>query len=201
MNNMITRRHILKAAGAAGVVSVLAPSVAFADEDEADGRIRWDLITIANGCVSPGGTSAARAEGATTIRMTGHGTFPNVHHRCVGDVTGGGTWTVTSEDPRCLPGSGRYRVVELLSWSPAPGGHFPPLEDCIPGGTKANATAGHALLRIHYDDGRFGTLTVDCHLPGAPDCMFEGITATRDYVDFSHWVGGPTVFHYLREED
>ena len=197
----ITRRQILKGAGAAGVASVLAPAVAFADEGEEAGRVRWDLIAIVNGCVSPGGTSSAAAEGDTTIHMTGHGTFPNVRNRCTRDVTGGGTWTVSSSDARCLPGSGSYRVTELLSWNPAPGGHFPPFEDCIPGGTKATATAGNAILRIRYNDGRFGTLTVDCHLPGSPDCMFEGITATRDYVDFSHWLGGPTVFHYLRGEE
>lgn len=195
----ITRRQILKGAGAAGVVSVLGvPAAAFAGDDEGQGRVRWDLIQIVNGCVSPGGTSSAQAEGATTIMMTGSGTFPNVRNRCVKGVTGGGTWTATSDDPRCLPGSGHYRVTELLSWTPAPGGHFPPFEDCIPGGTKATATAGVVLLRISYDDGKSGVLTVDCHLPGSPDCMFEGITATRDYVDFSSWRGGPTVFHYLR---
>jgi TAT (twin-arginine translocation) pathway-exported protein len=196
----VTRRQILKGAGAAGVAGVLgAPVAAFADgaEGEGHGRVRWDLIQIVSGCVNPGGTSSAQAEGATTIMMTGSGTFPNVRNRCVRGVTGGGTWTVSSDDPRCLPGSGHYRVTELLGWTTAPGGSFPPFEDCIPGGTKATATAGLALLRIKYDDGKSGILTVDCHLPGSPDCMFEGITATREYVDFSHWLGGPTVFHFL----
>ena len=198
----ITRRQILKGAGAAGVIGVLgAPAAAFADGNEGEGRVRWDLIQIVNGCVSPGGTSSAKAEGATTIKMTGSGTFPDVRNRCVRGVTGGGHWTVTSDDPRCLPGDGEYRVTELLSWTPAPGGHFPPFEDCIPGGTKATVTAGLALLRIGYDDGKSGVLTVDCHLPGSPDCMFEGITATRQYVDFSHWLGGPTVFHFLQQHE
>ena len=200
----ITRRQILKGVGAAGVAGALgAPVTAFADGDEGEGRgrVRWDLIQIVDGCVSPGGTSSAQAEGATTIMMTGSGTFPDVRNRCVRGVTGGGTWTVSSADARCLPGSGHYRVTELLSWTPAPGGQFPPFEDCIPGGTKATATAGLVLLRIKYDDGRSGVLTVDCHLPGAPDCMFEGITATREYVDFSHWLGGPTVFHFLGKRD
>ena len=200
----ITRRQILKGVGAAGLAGALGtPVTAFADGDEGEGRgrVRWDLIQIVDGCVSPGGTSSAQAEGATTIMMTGSGTFPNVRNRCVRGVTGGGTWTVSSADARCLPGSGHYRVTELLSWTPAPGGQFPPFEDCIPGGTKATATAGLVLLRIKYDDGRSGVLTVDCHLPGAPDCMFEGITATREYVDFSHWLGGPTVFHFLGRRD
>jgi hypothetical protein len=198
----ITRRQILKGAGAAGVIGVLGvPAAVLADEDERAGRVRWDLIAIVGGCVSPGGTSSAKAEGDATIMMTGHGTFPNVRNRCLRNVTGGGTWTATSSDPRCLPGSGNYRVTELLSWTPAPGGQFPPFEDCIPGGTKASATAGLAILRIRYNDGKTGTLTVDCHLPGSPDCMFEGITATREYVDFSHWLAGATVFHYLRSEE
>ena len=202
----ITRRQILKGAGAAGLVSVLgAPVAAFADGDEGEGRgrVRWDLIRIVNGCVSPGGTSSAQAEHGATIVMTGSGTFPNVRNRCVRGVTGGGTWAVSPSDPadsRCLPGSGNYRVTELLSWTSAPDGHFPPFDDCIPGGTKATATAGLALLRIKYDDGKSCTLTVDCHLPGSPDCMFEGITATREYVDFSHWLGGPTVFHFLTKD-
>ncbi|TMC27093.1 MAG: twin-arginine translocation signal domain-containing protein, partial [Chloroflexi bacterium] len=52
----ITRRQILKGAGAAGVVSAVGvPAAAFAGDDEGQGRVRWDLIQIVNGCVSPGG--------------------------------------------------------------------------------------------------------------------------------------------------
>jgi len=193
-----TRRQILKGAAAAGALGALGvPTTAFADGEDEGQRVRWDLIQIVSGCVSPGGTSSAKAEGDATIMMMGSGTFPNVQNRCARDVTGGGTWTVSTSDARCLPGSGNYRVTELLSWTPAPGEQFPPFEDCIPGGIKATATAGLVVLRIRYDDGRNGTLTVDCHLPGSPNCMFEGITATREYVDFSHFLGGPTVFHYL----
>jgi hypothetical protein len=198
----ITRRQILKGAGAAGVIGALgAPVIAFADEEEDNGRVRWDLVQIVAGCISPGGSSSAKAEGATTIRLTGSGTFPNVRDRCLRHVTGAGTWKVTTSDAECLPGEGSYTVTELLSWKPAPGGHFPPLEDCIPGGSKATATAGLAELRIRYDDGRSGVLTVSCALPGAPGCMFEGITATRDYVDFSNHAGGITIFHFLRADE
>jgi hypothetical protein len=201
-NPKITRRQIIKGSAAVGALGALGvPAAAFADEGEGEGRLRWDLIHIVAGCVSPGGTSSAKAEGATTIMMTGSGTFPNVRNRCVRGVTGGGMWTVTSDDPRCLPGSGEYRVTELLTWIPAPGGHFPPFEDCIPGGRKEAATAGLALLRIRYDDAKSGVLTVSCHLPGAPNCMFEGITTTREYVDFSDHLGGPTVFHHLSERE
>src|SRR5919109_1641386 len=127
MGNLhITRRQILKGAGAAGIVTALAPVAAFADEDEGAGRVRWDLITFVNGCITPGGSCSANAEGSTTITVTGHGTFPNVRNHCTRDVTGGGTWTVASGDTRCLPGTGSYRVTELLSWNPAPGGHVPP---------------------------------------------------------------------------
>ena len=51
-----TRRQILKGAAAAGALGALGvPTTAFADGEDEGQRVRWDLIQIVSGCVSPGG--------------------------------------------------------------------------------------------------------------------------------------------------
>jgi hypothetical protein len=207
----LSRRQLLKAAAALGVTgAALDPLTAFADEGEGS-QVTWDLVLLAAGpVVTRGGHASANTDSAKSSRITvtGHGTFPNVDG-CSPNVTGGGTWTVvkpaTETDTRCFGSptgvNGTYRVVELLSWRPAPGGSLP-----IPDhtGDKGKPSAGLATLRVLYDNGRRGTLTVSCELPGAPDCMFEGITASMDYEDF--WsreeptaTDGRTLFHIAEE--
>ena len=44
--------------------------------------------------------------------------------------------------------------------------------------------AGLAVLRIQYSDGERGILVVSCHLAGTPDSVFEGITASKGFVDY-----------------
>ena len=210
----ITRRQILKGAGAAGVLGALAtPTAVFADEEEREHRVRWDIVSIdfTKGCVNPGGNASARSQDGDRITLTGSGTFPDVRNRCRRDVTGGGTWTIPSaSDARCFMGSGTYKVVELLSWTPA-ATKFPLPCDNI--GEIADATSGLVKLRVAYSNHTHGVLTVSCHLGvgigGAPDCIFEGITASMDWEDF--WNNQPpaagvnanrTVFHFVaREED
>jgi hypothetical protein len=54
------------------------------------------------------------------------------------------------------------------------------------------------VLRIAYSDGSDGILVVSCNLPfPAPNPqMFEGITATKGFVDYKAPVpGGVTLFH------
>jgi hypothetical protein len=189
----LSRRQLLKAAGALGVAAAaLDPIKAFADEDEGNGRVTWDIINISFATGSPHITRGGWAKAMSTdnnhattaeISVTGHGTFPN-RDKSSKDVTGGGTWkvTTTAAAPNaCFPGSGNYRVTELLSWHPASG--TLPLTDST--GDKGKPSSGLATLRLLYDNGRRGTLTVSCHLPvGAPACTFEGITASMDYEDF-----------------
>ena len=68
-----------------------------------------------------------------------------------------------------------------MSWTPAPG--TPPLpNDNI--GVRAQESAGLAVLRIRYSDGSRGLLTISCDLVGTPDAVFEGITATKGFVDY-----------------
>lgn len=218
----ISRRRILKAAAAAGVLGALVPTVALADQDENDHdddehrrtKIRWDIISVdfSTGTVNPGGTASATAQNAAELTLTGAGTFmPNKPN----EVTGGGTWTATGDSPEA--GSGRYRVTRLISWVEAPGVYPPGLTGPtnIPGvgGDKTRARAGLAKLRVAYEDGNgqksSGVLTVSCHLAGTSDSVFEGITASKQYVDFWHHVGpsappgdaGRTQFNVIDDRD
>src|SRR5205807_1421136 len=121
----LNRRQVLRAAGALGLVAAaLDPTSVLADEEEEKGRVTWDIVAIVPPSINRGGHAGAKTEDGAHIDVTGHGTFRNVD-RCSKDVTGGGTWTITpgtSGDPRCFMGTGNYRVIELLSWQPAPGG-------------------------------------------------------------------------------
>jgi hypothetical protein len=207
----ITRRDILKAAGAAGVLGALTiPTGALADEEHNERRVRWDIINVATGCVSPGGSASAFSNDGSKITVSGTGTFPDVRDKCRKDVTGGGTWTVTASDTRCFPGSGTFTVTELLNWLPDAG--TPPLP-CDNIGEQEDASSGLATLRVAYSNGQTGTLTISCHFAGSPNCIFEGITATMAYEDF--WnreapVGAPgqpgfvegdrTNFHFIHKK-
>ncbi len=186
----VSRRQVLKGAGAIGVLSALAgPEAVLA----ADTRIRWDLVSIdfTKGTVSAGGHDSAMAQDGSSITLTGSGTFvpgdPD-------DVTGGGTWTGSA-------GSGSYWVRRLVSWNRAPG-TFPPLSDNI--GNKADAHAGLAMLRIRYSNGMRGVLVVSCHLIGTPATVFEGIRVSMGFVDYWNGTapvagvdGNRTVFHTM----
>jgi hypothetical protein len=209
MSNLrLSRRELLKAAGAAGALSAgLSPWVARADDDEHK-KIRWDIVSISGGCVNPGGHASAFANDNSKITVTGHGTFvPSTQH-CNSAVTGGGTWAITPGTATgCFTGSGTFEVTELLQWHVAAHTAFPPFNDCI--GMKEDARSGLAKLAVLYSNGKRGTLTVSCQLPGSADCIFEGITASMDFEDF--WrndppVGTPfidanrTVFHVVEHD-
>ena len=184
MDKRIDRRTFVKtaaagsvAAGALGALGV--PVGAFADGEDKGRRVRWDLILVGTGCVAPGGQASASANGGAKITISGTGTFPDARNKCRKDVTGGGTWAVSASDAGCFPGSGTFRVTELLSWTTAGGTPPLPCDNIGP-----NATSGLATLRVKYSNGKTGTLTISCHFVGSASCVFEGITATMDYEDF-----------------
>jgi hypothetical protein len=204
-----TRRQILKGAAAAGALGALGvPAAVFAEDDEGGRRVRWDIPLVGSGCVSPGGTAAAHAADGAQLTITGTGTFPDVRNRCVKNVTGGGTWSITpGTDPHCFMGSGTYRVTELLSWIPT-AGHvaLTGLSDCID--EPENSSSGLAKFRVRYSNGTHGVLTVSCDLPPAPACIFEGITASMDWEDFYNRDSpapgvdkNRTVFHFLESRE
>jgi hypothetical protein len=200
---ILSRRQLLKGASAVGVLGALGiPTTVFADGK----RVRWDIISVnfATGTLSAGGIASARANDGSKITLTGSGTFSPGEDD---GVTGGGMWT-TFNPSGTQTANGTYQVKRLVSWEPAPG--TPPLpHDNI--GNRADESAGLAVLKIRYSDGSRGVLTVSCDLVGTGPAVFEGITATKRYIDY--WnreapVGPPTPinadrtnFHVTSSED
>jgi hypothetical protein len=146
--------------------------------------MRWDIVSIdfAAGTVSAGGIASARAFDGSKITLTGTGTFRSNPGNSQA-VTGGGTWLTFAPGGAQL-GSGTYEVTGFVTYELAPGTP-PPLQDTIDG-TVANNRAGLLVAEIAYSDGSKGTLTVSCHLVGTPDSVYEGITATKGFVDYTN---------------
>jgi hypothetical protein len=170
--------------------------------------MRWDLISVTN--FSPvtivaGGKDSAKANDGSQITLTGTGTFLSSGENIQG-VTGGGTWTTLAADGATVTGSGTYIVTELVSWEEAPGTATGSV-DKIGDGTLADNRGGLAVFRIRYSDGSRGVLTVSCDIPGptgSPATVFEGITASKGFVNFWNRVapvggidGNRTLFHVL----
>lgn len=176
-----------------------------------DGSFRWDIISVdfATGTLSAGGIASARANdcapappACSKITLTGSGTF------VLGDpeqVTGGGTWQ-TFDNTGASTGSGNYQVTGLVRFVLAPG-TAPLPNDNI--GNPADSRAGLVVLRVSYDDGSRGVLVVSCHLLGTPSTVFEGITASKGFVDYWNREAPPappgnanrTTFHILSGAD
>jgi hypothetical protein len=186
-----------------------------ASAEERNTTMRWDIILIShfdpvNGnVIEAGGTAWAFAQDKSMITVMGSGTFT------VGDsddVTGGGTWKTVAEPPESTVNSGTYRVTGLVRFDVAPGAQTSNAKDHIGDGTLADNRGGLAILRIAYSDGSKGILVVSCDLPGnlppgpagSPHSIFEGITATKGFVDYwNHGVpaagvnGNRTLFHVV----
>jgi hypothetical protein len=160
-----------------------------------DISVRWDIISVdfSTGTLSAGGIASARANdcvplGSTNcskITLIGSGTFVPGDSE---EVTGGGTWK-TFDNTGAFNGGGNYKVTGLVRWQQAPG--TPPLpNDNI--GNLADNRAGLVVLRISYDDGSHGVLVVSCHLVDTPNTVFEGITASKGFVDYWNREAPPT---------
>ncbi len=181
------RRHwSLACAGALAIaVLPLATRPALADDDDQGAaHVRWDIIHLnfAQNTVTAGGMASARAADGSKITLTGSGTFvaPPSGKGGSGAVTGGGTW-MTFSPAGVVTGGGTYSVTRLIRWERAPGTP-PPLEDLI--GNPAERSPGLAFLQIEYSDGSRGVLAISCHLVGTPDSVFEGISASKGFVDY-----------------
>ena len=88
----LSRREILKGAGAVGILGALGtPTAVFADET----TVRWDIISVdfAAGTVAAGGVASALANDGSKITLTGSGTFQPDEE---GDVTGRGAWKTSA---------------------------------------------------------------------------------------------------------
>src|SRR5437867_4750251 len=145
-------------------------------------HMRWDIISVnfATLTLSAGGVASARSNlDLSKITLTGSGTFRS-NPGNPEDVTGGGTWQ-TFDASGGSTGSGSYAVTGLVSFTVAPG-TFPLTHDNI--GNSADVRAGLLVVRVAYSDGSEGTLVVSCHLTGTPDAVFEGVTASKGFVDY-----------------
>jgi len=203
-----------------GAAMSLLPALVVADtsDHERTGTIRWDIIHIVtfspNGnVIDAGGKASASAQNNSMITVTGSGTF------AVGDsddVTGGGTWQTVAPPPESTTNAGTYRVTRLVRFDVAPGAQNSKAKDLIGNGTLADNRGGLAILRIAYSDGSKGILVVSCDLPGnpppgpagSPDSIFEGITASKGFVDYwNHAAPAPgvdgnrTLFHVVSAND
>jgi len=173
------------------VLLLLSLLVGGASGGSSNHRYQWDIIHLSTlpppTTTLPGGTASACAAPSCTnmITLTGSGTFrSNPGHPQ--DVTGGGTWTTVGAGA----GSGTYKVTGFVSFVLAPGFlPSPPFTDGVTG-VAADARSGLAVLQIAYSDGDEGVLVVSCDLPGGtPPTLFEGITASKGFVDYWDQVG------------
>jgi hypothetical protein len=144
-------------------------------------HVQWDIVLLTPGpTVNAGGQASAQNNIGDTITLTGTGTFvaPAGGGGTSNAVTGGGNWTITTASGSS---SGTYVVTGLVRWEEAPG-TFPATTDNI--GSPGDFRPGLAVLRIAYSDGSHGILVVSCHGAGTPDTAFEGITASKGFVDY-----------------
>ncbi len=183
------------------IIALVVAPLAFTGVARADDEtvVRWDIINLSPTFdVSAGGNASAKANDGSTITVTGSGTFGTSAGN--DDVTGGGTWQISNP-----AASGTYTVTRLVRFDLAPG-TFPAASDSI--GNPADAHAGLAVLSIRYSDGSRGILVVSCHFNGTPDSVFEGITASKGFVDYWNRVApapgvnaNRTAFHVVKEDD
>src|SRR2546426_4685329 len=150
---------------------IAAPSTSRASEFSASAaaptaaaHIGWEIF---------GSASATGADGLKII-VTGAGTFvaPAGGGGTSSAATGGGTWE-TRDASNAVTGSGAYQVTGLVRWERALASN-----PNIPG-----STAGLAVLRVEYSDGSAGTMTISCRISGAQPGRFEGVTASKGFVD------------------
>ena len=197
-----------------GAALSLLPVLVVADTRDDAAMIRWDIIHIVTfsptgNVIAEGGMASALAQNKSMITLTGSGTFTLGDSD---DVTGGGTWKTVAPPPESTTHSGTYRVTRLIRFDVAPGAQASNAKDLIGDGTLADNRGGLAILRIAYSDGSKGILVVSCDLPGnpppgpagSPDTLFEGITASKGFVDYWNREapvpkvdGNRTLFHVL----
>jgi hypothetical protein len=167
------------------VMMTAAAPFAFAQAE----HVRWDIISVnstAPFTISAGGIASAVANDGSHITLTGSGMFvaPAGGNGSASAVTGGGTWKIYAAGSTFPSATGTYSVTGLVRWDPAPfpPGGPPPRTDLID--PTATRSTGLAVLRISYSDGQDGVLIVSCTGVTAPANMFEGVSATKGYVDY-----------------
>lgn len=163
---------------------IAAPSTSRADAFSASvgapttaAQIGWVIFTSA---------SATAADGLKII-VTGAGTFvaPAGGGGTSSAVTGGGNWETSGSNAPTE--NGTYTVTGLVRWERA----------LASAPNNPGSTAGLAILRVEYSDGSAGTITISCRITAAQPGRFEGVTASKGFVDFWNPVPSPNLFHVL----
>jgi len=133
-----------------GVFSLLATDGKVRASD--DTRFIWGISS-----------ASALAFDGSTITLTGTGTFAPDDPD---EVTGGGTWAVSTG------GGGTFQVKQLIR------------VDFTESVSGSNLRGGLVLFRVTYSDGSRGILAVSCAFPGTHDNVAEGSTASKGFVDY-----------------
>jgi len=178
---------LAKAALGLSIIVMMTATAPFISAQAA--HVRWDIMSVnfvPPFTIAAGGIASATANDGSHITLTGSGTFvaPAGRDGTSSAATGGGTWT-TYTSGGIVSGTGTYEVTGIVRWEPAPfpPGGPPPRIDLID--PSAVRSTGLAVLRIAYSDGQHGILVVSCTGVTAPAFMFEGITATKQYTDYT----------------
>jgi hypothetical protein len=117
-----------------------------------DTRFKWSI-----------NSASALAVDNSSITLTGAGTFSPDDPD---EVTGGGTWAVSTG------AGGTFQVKQLIRVD---------FTESVPG---SNLRGGLVLFRVTYSDGSRGILAVSCAFPGTHDNVAEGSTASKGFVDY-----------------
>jgi FtsP/CotA-like multicopper oxidase with cupredoxin domain len=193
---VLSRRQLLKGAGAIGVLGAAGiPATALARDGGVD-LLRWDLVEFPQGLAVAGGTCQTTDEATgdvTTLTGSGHAE-PKKR-----TATGGGTFVHRHANGTEVV-HGVYKVTGFQSWKPA-GGNLAPAgaQDGI--GTLEQTMGGLLVLHIAAMPASGGSveavLGIDCDLPGVRFPIEEGVHI--DVLNF-HFKqsGGFTLFHVLR---
>lgn len=196
-----SRRQMLMGAGTLAVLGpTLIPTAVLAAAADDSGRLkllRWDLVSVRDGVVIPGGTDVGRDAGTgDTISMTGSGQA-EPHER---EANGGGTF-VHMDSSGNTRASGVFLVTGFRDLDHVSGSLVGVgLQDGV--GELGETTGGILTLgvRLIPDSGspHEGVMTVDCDLPGARFAIHEGITLSVAGTAL-HFTqdSGTTLFHVL----
>src|SRR5437867_2766119 len=144
-------------------------------------HMRWDIISVdfGTGTVSAGGVASARANDGSKITLTGSGAYRS-NPGNPQDVTGGGTWQ-TFDASGGATGSGTFTVTGFVSVTVAPG-TIPLSHGNI--GDPADVPGRLPVVQIAYSDRRAGAPSGSCPTVATPDGVFEGVTASKGFVDY-----------------
>lgn len=140
-------RALITAAASALLASTLVAAGAGAGDTEhrQQAQYRWDIVSLdaVAKTISAGGKAMATAQDGSSISLTGQGTFQADRTSRKRQVTGGGTWSTTSETG-AVTGAGTYQVTSFVQFAVAPGAAAAGLTDLI----AAPSTARAGLLNV-----------------------------------------------------